>query len=311
MCLTLLVNEAYADPEQCAQRVSEQNWVSAFGPCTDAALRGDPQSQYNLATMYDYGNGTPSDKEQALRWYLTAIDNGSPEALYALGLAYGNGNGVVEANPDEMVRLLLLAAEKGVTDALVVLGNHFMLKAIRISPEAQFGLSVDTRAHDLAYELFSLAASQGNDQAMFEIGYMYFNGYGVEENVRMAFHHLTNSGNLGNFQAQWYLADIFFGVYLSGSGEEFTNYQEAAIWYRRAAKEGLPPRERLGEMYERGLGVPQDYVEAHMWYNVAAASGSDEAALNREELSRMMSASQIQSAQERATRCINSNYSDC
>ena len=26
-------------------------------------------------------------------------------------------------------------------------------------------------------------------------------------------------------------------------------------------------------MYENGLGVPQDYIQAHMWFNLAAASG--------------------------------------
>jgi TPR repeat protein len=29
----------------------------------------------------------------------------------------------------------------------------------------------------------------------------------------------------------------------------------------------------LGIMYHEGLGVPQDYVLAHMWFNLAAAQG--------------------------------------
>ncbi|MFN2150265.1 MAG: SEL1-like repeat protein, partial [Anaerolineales bacterium] len=29
----------------------------------------------------------------------------------------------------------------------------------------------------------------------------------------------------------------------------------------------------LGLMYSKGRGVPQDYVKAHMWLNLAAAQG--------------------------------------
>ena len=34
----------------------------------------------------------------------------------------------------------------------------------------------------------------------------------------------------------------------------------------------------LGFIYERGLGLPQDYVRAHMWFSLAAAQGTKGAA---------------------------------
>ena len=33
----------------------------------------------------------------------------------------------------------------------------------------------------------------------------------------------------------------------------------------------------LGSMYREGLSVPQDYVEAYMWFNLAAAQGHGKA----------------------------------
>jgi TPR repeat protein len=46
---------------------------------------------------------------------------------------------------------------------------------------------------------------------------------------------------------------------------------EAAKWYRKAAEQGLPEAQYfLGVMYHNGQGVPQDYVLAHMWLNLAA-----------------------------------------
>ncbi len=44
------------------------------------------------------------------------------------------------------------------------------------------------------------------------------------------------------------------------------------MWYRKAADKGLFVAQfLLGEMYENGQGVPQDYVQAHMWFNLAAS----------------------------------------
>jgi len=37
----------------------------------------------------------------------------------------------------------------------------------------------------------------------------------------------------------------------------------------------------LGLMYDTGQGVPQDYVLAHMWFNIASVNGIEEATRNR------------------------------
>ena len=39
-------------------------------------------------------------------------------------------------------------------------------------------------------------------------------------------------------------------------------------WYRRAAEQGnVAAQYTLGNMYYNGAGVPQDYVQSHMWLN--------------------------------------------
>ncbi|HSF66691.1 MAG TPA: hypothetical protein VLA67_04585 [Nitrospiraceae bacterium] len=45
----------------------------------------------------------------------------------------------------------------------------------------------------------------------------------------------------------------------------------AAKWYRRSADQGNDlAQRRLGLLYERGDGVPQDHVQAYMWYKLGA-----------------------------------------
>lgn len=49
------------------------------------------------------------------------------------------------------------------------------------------------------------------------------------------------------------------------------DYKAAADWYRRAAEQGYAPAQiNLGELYERGLGVPRDPAEAQRWYRRAS-----------------------------------------
>jgi TPR repeat protein len=65
----------------------------------------------------------------------------------------------------------------------------------------------------------------------------------------------------------------------------------------------------LGVMYESGLGVPQDYAQAHMWFNLAAshasnASDRDMAAQSRDALAAKMTPSQIAEAQRMAREWV-------
>jgi TPR repeat protein len=53
-------------------------------------------------------------------------------------------------------------------------------------------------------------------------------------------------------------------------------------------------------MYEQGNGVPQDYVEAHKWYTLAAASGDKVAAGLRDLLAKQMTPADIAEAQKMA-----------
>jgi uncharacterized protein len=73
------------------------------------------------------------------------------------------------------------------------------------------------------------------------------------------------------------------------------------LWYRRAADQGLKGAQwLLGIMYQTGYGVQQDYVQAHMWYNLSAAQGWGPAAEARTMLERAMTPAQVAEAQKLA-----------
>jgi TPR repeat protein len=78
---------------------------------------------------------------------------------------------------------------------------------------------------------------------------------------------------------------------------------KAAEWYHLAADGcDLTALIHLAQMYAQGAGVPQDFVQAHMWSNLAAVSGLGDLAELRDALGARMIPSQVAEAQERAQR---------
>ncbi len=81
----------------------------------------------------------------------------------------------------------------------------------------------------------------------------------------------------GDINAQHNLGNM----YESGRGVA-QNYAEAVAWFRKAADKGHPMAQaNLGVMYELGHGIAQDLVQAHMWFALSAAAFPASEAKNR------------------------------
>jgi TPR repeat protein len=80
----------------------------------------------------------------------------------------------------------------------------------------------------------------------------------------------------------------------------------AAGWWRKAADQGDPAAQvRLGSLYAAGQGVPQDYVQAHLWVNLAASrtpagKAQDDMIRFRDALAHALTATQLAEAQKLA-----------
>ena len=66
----------------------------------------------------------------------------------------------------------------------------------------------------------------------------------------------------------------------------------------------------LGEMND-GRGVPQDYIRAHMWYNLSSANDDILGQNKRDEIAEKMTAEQIAEAQKLAKECVAKDYKGC
>jgi len=121
-----------------------------------------------------------------------------------------------------------------------------------------------------AVKWFRQAAQEGNALAQFNLGRMYFGGFGVRKDDSEGLQWLRKAANQGYAIAQNSLGSR----YHLGFGVMTQDYAEAMKWYKEAAEQGYAPAKfNLGELHFQGLGVTQDYAKAVKWYRKAAEQG--------------------------------------
>jgi hypothetical protein len=64
-------------------------------------------------------------------------------------------------------------------------------------------------------------------------------------------------------------------------------------------------------MYANGEGVPLDNICAYMWLNIAASSGNQDAAENRDIVAERMTPADISVAEKLARESVRKKYKGC
>ena len=82
-------------------------------------------------------------------------------------------------------------------------------------------------------------------------------------------------------------------------------------WRPLAEQGNAVAQYNLGAMYYNGQGVLQNNVYAHMWFNIAASNGYDEAVKNRDIVAKTMTTEQLAEAQKLARECVRKKYKGC
>lgn len=144
------------------------------------------------------------------------------------------------------------------------------------------------------------------------LGVLYRIGIGVDKDNLKARYHLTKSAEAGFDGAMLQLAAW---EYEGADNLFFGSFERAAEWYRKAAENGdAEGAYALGVMYLRGEGVPQDYISAYMWTNIATSIDSlnrAEHVKGRDSIREVLTQQQIIDAQSLARECVARQFKDC
>lgn len=117
-------------------------------------------------------------------------------------------------------------------------------------------------------ETYRMRAECGDRGAQAALGAIYLSGTIVPQSDREALHWFTEAARQGDTASQIAVADL-----LRDSRQVEHNRATAAAWYRTASAHDPVAGWRLGQMYESGDGLPQDYVHAAALYRQAAIAG--------------------------------------
>ena len=112
----------------------------------------------------------------------------------------------------------------------------------------------------------------------------------------------------GDVYAQNSLGVLYLGI-MSSDGKDGG---QAMKLYSLAAEQGEAGAQfALGWMFLAGMGVPQDFTTAYMWFNLASSNGDADGGRFRDIVAADMTPAAITEAQRRARVCLNSQYKDC
>ena len=158
--LALPVSTAMAGAfEDGVTAYERQDYATALGLFQPLADKGDASAQFNIGSMYAYGEGVPQNFAEAGRWFRRAADQGHATAQFNLGAMYAEGLGLAQDYP-EAARWYRKAADQG--DAITQFNLGLMYA------EGQ-GLPRD---HAESGKWFRKAADQGDANAQANLGVM-------------------------------------------------------------------------------------------------------------------------------------------
>ena len=149
----------------------------------------------------------------------------------------------------------------------------FVLSALVPStPHADFAQGVEyykSGDHMRASVEFLIAAEKGDPRAQLNLGLMYDEGLGVEQDYAQAAKWYGAAADQGIEFAMLNLASLHF----EGLGVN-QDYAIALRWYEKAAFLGNPTAQyNLGVMHEEGRGTLLNYVQALAWLRLAKLNG--------------------------------------
>lgn len=132
------------------------------------------------------------------------------------------------------------------------------------------GLPVDKK---LALQYFYDAAQLGNAEAQGYLAHMYFHAEGTAQDWVLALYWAARAAENGDPDATAMLA--FMKAYGHGTPQDLP--KAIALWQKAADDGSEAAQVQLGNAYQQGRGVPKDEAKALAWFLKAAKQGNQHA----------------------------------
>lgn len=185
-----------------------------------AAENGDPDAQFAMGERYKNGDGVAANYQSAAGWFERAAAAGNTLAQYNLGVMNRQGLGVPKDLPTAQ-KWLQMAAE----------ANHPQSQKLLAEVYAQDDRG--TPDYYAAAQWFERAASQGIVDAQFNVGVMYNGGLGVEPDQIAAYRWFgiaARSGDQESKREQTKISASLDAATRNALDQEIAGWQPQLLW---------------------------------------------------------------------------------
>jgi len=245
----------------------EPDYASALKYYQMASEKNHGWATYNLALLYEIGNGTPANPEKALA-YLEKAASLHDQWAY-LKLAENIFNSHEKGAPQKGIEYLDEAGHNQCTMCLVEEAAIYHVGA--------YGIARDS---DKTLWLLNKAAALGDVQAALIIAEMHIVGDGVQQNSKTGVEMLKTLSENGDGEASTLLGELssddkirnhLFESRLGGTSHIPADLAAAIpqdtsraiqFWERASVQGSCQSWIDLSSAYDRGIGVAQDYKRA-------------------------------------------------
>lgn len=253
-----------------------------------AAHKNHAASQYYLGRLYYCGLGTESDRDIAMQWYKKALNNGFSQARFEIGEIYYNELGYNnQTDYKKAIHFLQEVDDENEIPSCRYIARMFFAGGYRIKKDYEQALIWYFKQEDIPSEedyltIATIYAEGGYgvekdfkaaehwslkskwSEGFVILGNIYFQGgYGIEKSYITAY----------DYWSECYGSDKAYsmGIFYTLRDDDEQDFKKALTWFKQSGDYIIKPKCQVlaGLLYEKGLGVTQDYVEAMFWYKTA------------------------------------------
>jgi len=284
-----------SDPDylQAHKYFEQGEFEKSFELMLKCAEKGNVEAQYSVGHSYLNGVGVDQDIDSALKWSLSAANEGHAGSMFNSGRIYYKYYNTC----NEALYWFEKAAKAGSYRAMDILsviyrngqcvevdhGKSAYYRDKAINSNAEFAKLLQAESYfwgdngdcdyNKAIPLLNEILYEFPAEAGYLIGLSYSEGYGVDKDESNAFKNFKLSALAGNYHSQYNV-----GLYLyNGLGVD-KDIKTALIWINKAAnKNHYKALTFMGYMYETGKHFDKDIEKAKEYYRKAVELGDERA----------------------------------
>ncbi len=240
-----------------------------------SALKGNHFAACDLGDIYYKGEIAEKNFLEALGWYKMASSPYSYYSYRCIGFIYYSGGHGVRQDYNAAKEWFEKAADEGDPIAMNCIGVIYCDGRLNNGESRTFDYLMAKTWWEKAEDVFSSWSQvpKSYSWSSLNLGYIFFNGWGVDKDLEKAKEWWQKSAERGNTTAMFRLGKLY-----QSQGKRYDK-EAFGLFFRSANDKDSPSADAMHYLslcYRFGHGTAKDLQQADYWEKKAQETGSDE-----------------------------------